>query len=471
MVKKTLILIIILLTFTNFLNISNVKADLNDIQINIIYPKENQAIPYTNPEVKVEFSSLSIIDVEKIQFIIDGLNIKEFDSDKNNLKITLNYLSYTPSEIFRFKNGNHTIFLQVEDIEGKKNSTQWNFIVDTSIPITQEDKIDVFTIIRYIIIGSIIGSIIFAIYLFYLKKTKKFTFKKYFIQHPMAKEYIILYVPIIVAFIVAILGFLYVSSTENLSPYSYEYVFIVALFIGLLPYVIKSQYEKRTLQKYERAFAQLLFEMADAMRGGLDPTKAIIELAKTDTSIMKNPLKRAAEAIKIGRPFDEVIKIMSRPLKSDLIQRYASLIGEASKVGGETSQVIYRAAKDMDDFIKINANRKRELTMQTTTIYISFSVMIIIIYLLLTMFPRMEGIDLSLLGSTDLESAKTATASGVERLSEIIIRQRFFHVIIINSIGTGIVIGEFVDGKIKYGLMHSLILIAASTIFFALLIL
>jgi pilus assembly protein TadC len=464
-----LILIIILFTFTNFLHISNVKADLNDIQINIIYPKENQAIPYTNPEIKVEFTSLSIIDIDKTQFIVDGLNIIEYDSE--NIEIGSNFLTYTPSEVFRFKNGNHTIFLQLEDIDGKKNSTQWTFIIDTSITITQEGKIDVFTIIKYMIIGSIIGSIIFAIYIFYLKKTKKFTFKKYFIQHPMAKEYIILYMPIIIAFIFIMLGFLYVSTTEGISPYSYEYVFIISFLIAIGPYAIRSQYEKRNLQKYERAFAQLLFEMADAMRGGLDPTKAIIELAKTDTSIMKIPLKRAAEAIKIGRPFDEVIKIMARPFNSDLIQRYASLIGEASKVGGETSQVIYRAAKDMDDFIKINADRKRELTMQTTTIYISFSVMIIIIYLLLTMFPRMEGIDLSLLGSVDLESAEAATSSSVERLSDIIIKQRFFHVILINSIGTGIVIGEFVDGKIKYGLIHSLILIAASTIFFTIMIL
>ncbi|MBD3263348.1 hypothetical protein GF374_03135 [Candidatus Woesearchaeota archaeon] len=469
MIKKTLILIIILFTFTNFLHISNVKADLNDIQINIIYPKENQAIPYTNPEIKVEFTSLSIIDIDKTQFIVDGLNIIEYDSE--NIEIGSNFLTYTPSEVFRFKNGNHTIFLQLEDIDGKKNSTQWIFIVDTSIPITQEGKIDVFTIIKYMIIGSIIGLIIFAIYIFYLKKTKKFTFKKYFIQHPMAKEYIILYMPIIIAFIFIMLGFLYVSTTEGISPYSYEYVFIISFLIAIVPYAIRSQYEKRNLQKYERAFAQLLFEMADAMRGGLDPTKAIIELAKTDTSIMKIPLKRAAEAIKIGRPFDEVIKIMARPFNSDLIQRYASLIGEASKVGGETSQVIYRAAKDMDDFIKINADRKRELTMQTTTIYISFSVMIIIIYLLLTMFPRMEGIDLSLLGSVDLESAEAATSSSVERLSDIIIKQRFFHVILINSVGTGIVIGEFVDGKIKYGLIHSLILIAASTIFFTIMIL
>lgn len=467
--KKTLILITLLITFSSFLYSTSVKADYDDIEINIIYPKENQAIPFTNPEVKIEFKSLSIIDPEKTEFTVDGLDIREFDDD--SLSITSTYLTYTPSEIFKFKNGNHTIFLQIEAMDGKKNSTQWNFIVDTSLPTTQEEKIDVFAIITYVIIGFIIALIIFTLYILYLKKTKKFTFEKYFIQHPMAKEYIILYMPIVIAFIVAILGFLYVSTKKDISPYSYEYVFIVALFVGILPYAVRSQYEKRTLQKYERAFAQFLFEMADAMRGGLDPAKAIIELASTDTGIMKKSLKRASGAIKIGRPFDEIIKIMARPFKSELIQRYASLIGESSRVGGETSQVIYRAAKDMDDFIKINSERKRELTMQTTTIYISFVVMLIIIYLLLVMFPRMEGIDLSLLGSADLESAKTATTSSVERLSETMIRRRFFHVIIVNSIGTGIVIGEFIDGKVKYGLIHSLILTASSVLFFVILLL
>ncbi len=50
-----------------------------------------------------------------------------------------------------------------------------------------------------------------------------------------------------------------------LSP---EYVFIAGFFIAVTAFAIDAYYEKRQMRAYERAFAQFLFEMADAMSGG-----------------------------------------------------------------------------------------------------------------------------------------------------------------------------------------------------------
>jgi archaellum biogenesis protein FlaJ (TadC family) len=228
--------------------------------------------------------------------------------------------------------------------------------------------------------------------------------------------------------------------------------------------------DRRKIVKYERAFSQLLFEIADAMRGGLDPTKAIIELAKTDTSILQKNLRIAADNIRLGRPFDEVMVALAKPIKSDLVQRYALLIGDTSKIGGEPAQVIHRAAKDMDDFIKVSEERRRQLQAQAITIYIAYGVLIIVLYQLVTMFPSLGTIDISLLGGgSNLEEAGEAT-NVVQRMSYFTLKQRFLDLLIINSIGTGTVIGSFVDGHIRFGLVHSLGLTAVSVIFFIVMI-
>jgi archaellum biogenesis protein FlaJ (TadC family) len=164
------------------------------------------------------------------------------------------------------------------------------------------------------------------------------------------------------------------------------------------------------------------------------------------------------------------MEVMVRSIKSDLVQRYAKLIGETSKVGGETSQVIHRTAKDMDDFLKINQERRRQLTSQVTTIYIAFAVLLIVLYQLISMFPSLGTIDISLLSATNPEAAGTG-GNVASQMSFLTMKRRFFHLVIINSLGTGLIIGEFIEGKIKFGLIHSVIMVLASVLFFGILIL
>jgi flagellar protein FlaJ len=242
---------------------------------------------------------------------------------------------------------------------------------------------------------------------------------------------------------------------------------VIVIFIAIAPYAIESQIERRLTGKYEKAYAQLLFEIADAMRGGLDPTKAIIELSKTDTSILKKRLKIAADNIRIGRPFHEVMPAMARDIKSELVQRYATIIGETSRIGGDPAIVIHRAAKDLDDFIKINKERRRQLTTQATIVYIAVAVLLIVLYQLIILFPSLGSIDLNLLGTSNLEKIGP---SAISRMSIIEVKQRFFDLCLINAVGTGTVIGAFIDGHFKYGLIHSLILTAVSAVFFVFLI-
>lgn len=456
---------LLITTFTIFLlfNVISFQVQAADFSIEISTPKDGEMVRNTRPTIQANFTGENA-DITKVTILIDGMDVTEFDEET---EITALYVKYTPSEILQLKDGNHTVKITATSKNAKQAEIEWTFIINTTLPPVEEGKIPILLIVQYIVIGVCIGLLIFTIYIIYLSKKKGFTFRKHFAKHPMQKNYLVLYLPIALAFAFVIFGFGYVDSVEGMPPYSYEYILIMGIFVGILPYAVESQLEKRLILKYERGFSQLLFEMADAMRGGLDPTKAIIELASTNSGLLHEPLKKAADSIKLGRPFEEVIQVMARPFKSDLIQRYTTLIAEASKAGGETSIVIHRAAKDMDDFIKVNMNRTRQLTMQTTTVYISFVVMLVTIYLLLTMFPSMEGMDLSLLGSTSLESTSSSGGTGITQLSDVLIRRRFFHVVMINSIGTGLVVGGFVDGKIKMGLIHALTLLAVGVIFFA----
>jgi hypothetical protein len=462
-------IIILLLLLVLLISLPSTSSQEDTIKptIAIISPLEGETIPTDLPEIKVEYDDLSGIDRDSVAIIVDNYDVTEWEE----ATITTTSCFYTPPEFFALDDGNHTVTIQVADKEGNLASLTWMFIVDTSLPQPTEGGIELYTIITYIIIITGLAFAAFGLYIVYLRKTKKFTFKKYFAQHNIQKEVFTLYIPAIIAFLFVIFGLAYASNNPaRLPDYSYEYIVVIGIFIVLAPFGIYSLLERRTIEKYERAFSQFLFEMADAMRGGLDPTKAVIELSKTHTGMLKKHLRRAADAIRIGRPFDEVITAMVRSIKSDLVHRYATLIGETSKVGGETSQVIHRTAKDMDDFIKVNQERRRQLLGQSVIIYIAIVVLLVILYQLVIIFPSLEGMDLGLIGAADLEEA-VAEQQIITRMSFYTLKQRFFHLVLINALGSGTIIGMFVDGKLKYGLLHSLLLTLITVIFFIVMIL
>ena len=245
-------------------------------------------------------------------------------------------------------------------------------------------------------------------------------------------------------------------------------MFIGAIFIGLTLYGVDARRQLNRLRTYERAFAQLLFEMADAMRGGLDPAKALSELSKTHTNVLRKPLRIAADGLLLGRPFDVVIRDMVAPMKSPLIKRYADLIAEATSVGGETATVVYRAAKDMDDFVKIEEERAAQLTLPIAVIYIAFGVLMAVLFALLYIAPELGTLNIGFLNPST-SALKGTSASQIPRLSTATLHERFFELMIINSLGTGAIIGAFSEGRARYGIIHALALVAATTIAFLLL--
>jgi hypothetical protein len=157
-------------------------------------------------------------------------------------------------------------------------------------------------------------------------------------------------------------------------------------------------------------------------------------------------------------------------MNSPLINRYAGLIADATNVGGETSTVVYRAAKDMDDFIKIEVERGKQLTLPVAVLYISFGVLMAVLFALLSIAPSLGSISFSIFsgGANPLSGGGGGGAAAivVPKLSTTTLEQRFADLMIINGVGTGIIIGAFTEGKVKYGLLHSLALAAATLIAF-----
>ncbi|HTT16978.1 MAG TPA: type II secretion system F family protein [Thermoplasmata archaeon] len=435
------------------------------LTIQILSPLPGSTVRSTTPTISAEFvDAVSSVEPGSVVMIVDGLNV----TVSGNVNVSATSVSYHVPTVLRLRTGTNNATVTATDAAGNHATISWNFTVTPGSPVSANPLAGVkpTTLLLYVGLAAALAGAGVGGYILFLKMTTRFTLRRYFATHPVQRTYLVLYLPAAVAFVVLLVGLSYVFSTPGLPDNAIDYVFIVTTFVALTPWGIDARRELARIRAFERSFAQFLFEMADAMRGGIDPAKALVELAKTHTNILAKPLRIASDSVRLGRPFGSILREMVSSMRSSLITRYAGLIADASSIGGETATVVYRAAKDMDDFVKIEEEREKQLMLPVAVIYIAFAVLMAVLFALLYIAPTLGTLNISFLGAGSPLSASGPAPTVVPKLSFDTLKERFFELMLINGLGTGAIIGAFTEGKARYGLIHSLGLVAATAVAF-----
>lgn len=229
-------------------------------------------------------------------------------------------------------------------------------------------------------------------------------------------------------------------------------VMVIALIIAILPYSIDITLQKRAIRKKEELYTEFLFKLSELMRGGLDPIKAVKELAKTDLGVLTPHVRIASTSMTFGKSFEEAMKAMAKSLQSELITRYTLLVIQASYSGGSVADLILKASEDMRSIISIEREKEGNLHQYVMIFYFAQGIIIFIVYILTTsLLPFVQQIS-------------TTQIFGKSDIGDIDFARGFFHMIILNSIFGGLIIGKISEGEARYGLKHVVVLVVAGYI-------
>lgn len=402
------------------------------------FPQPGQVVRTGTPTLVVNHTGT--LEPGQLEVRIDGLDLSEEEYRLNPTNV-----SYEVPGILKLKEGNHTF-----SVAAGGERVEVAFTVNYTIPPEPAKPLDVVLVVTTVG-GSVLavagaGAGLYA----WARKRHRFTFRKHFLRHPEQVRFITLYIPSGIA-VLAGLGAAFAVITMAHPPrYAMEYVLVAGAAGALGPFGVSSLRQTLRTRAYERAFAQFLFELADAVRGGIDPVKAVQELAKTDDGLLGKHIQRASDLLRLGRPMDEALKAMTQHMGSPLVSRYAALVGEASSMGGTVSSVMQRAAKDMDDLVKIKAERRRALRQPVFTMYMAFGVMLVMILQIVGFAPNIGDISLAVL--TGGEGAKPT----VPRMGLPAMQAAFFHLLLVNAAGSGLLVGSFQEGRIRNGILHAI---------------
>jgi len=224
-----------------------------------------------------------------------------------------------------------------------------------------------------------------------------------------------------------------------------DHILVFAVLIAIIPYSVDTYFQKRLLKKRELAFSEFLFKLSELMRGGIDPIKGVIDLSTTDLGAIGGNVKGAASAMILGHSFADAMNDMAAALKSKLIAKYINLVVQAAYTGGAVADLLLRTSEDMRAVIGIEREKEGNLKQYVVIFYLAQGIIVMLTYILSTsLLPLIQGVGMEMLGG-----------SGV---SDIDFERGFFHMIMLNALLGGIIVGQITEGEIKHGLKHSAIL-------------
>ncbi len=309
-------------------------------------------------------------------------------------------------------------------------------------------------------------------------------FKKIYKKYNLKREYIILILPALIAVVLVLISVLpsgqentkYISEegfsnatkeitiTNSQNMYkNLDQVIVFAVLVAITPFSIDVYLTRRRIRRYEEEYIGFLYELSELLRGGLDPLSAIKEIASPaiesgrSLHALSPHLKKAAAQIEWGVSFEAVIASMADSLKSPLINRYSKLIVQASRLGAINPAIILKSADDLEKTLQLEHEKEAALKEYLFIIYAAQFILIGLIYLLNTsLLPSVLN-----MFKMGIEGGKSfGIVAPKMNLSNF--KTGFFHVIMINAFASGIIAGQLTEGKARYGLRHSVIMILIS---------
>ena len=154
-------------------------------------------------------------------------------------------------------------------------------------------------------------------------------------------------------------------------------------------------------------------------------------------------------------------------MKSGIIQRIVVTINEGLIMGGNTSKIFKAAATEVNQVNQIEHQRKANMSVYMSVIVMCFFVFLAIILILdKTIFTSFFDIQTLQVAQTGQQMIDVVTISVVEPL---LLKYALFSFVFVQSIGSGILAGVMVDGKLSSGVRYGCILGLVTFIVFKLL--
>jgi len=241
-----------------------------------------------------------------------------------------------------------------------------------------------------------------------------------------------------------------------------DVIFLVFLFL-ITPvsfYLHLKHKEKKDMQE---RLPDFLIEVSDSLSSGMNTFEAIKVAEKGRYGKLNDEIRKMKAQLSWNLSVREVFVNFSERVKSGIIQRIVVTINEGLIMGGNTEKLFKAAAKEVNQVNNIENQRKANMSIYMSVIVLCFFVFLAIILILeQTIFTSFF----------DLQSKQVAQIGNVIKISQVdpvLLKYALFSFVYVQAIGSGLLAGYMMDGKVVSGVRYACVLALISFFVFKLL--
>lgn len=241
----------------------------------------------------------------------------------------------------------------------------------------------------------------------------------------------------------------------------------LAVLVAVGPYGFYIHRDAQRIRRLEERFPDFLRDIASSHKGGLTLAQSVTIAARGEYGPLTPEVRKMADQLSWNVSFHEALTRFAERVETPLVQRATNLIIEADRSGGATTDVLLAAARDAREIKNLENERRQTMGLYTIVVYITFFVFLGVAATLYAKFAPeiVHSVEASQGGLT---AGNSQAFSEALDLSDY---QRFYFVAaLVQAVGDGLVAGLLGTGQARLGLRHAFIMVLATYVIFALML-
>ena len=222
-----------------------------------------------------------------------------------------------------------------------------------------------------------------------------------------------------------------------LTDHSLDKQLVLAAIAAITPLSLAYEYKARKMAKLDKDIPEFLRNIAEMNEIGLSLKGAIGMLLKSNVGLLSGEIKRVWIDMEWGKQMKDALYKFENRVGTPALRRAVTLIVKASEVNDNTKDVLLIAANDAENVLSLRKDRFQSGFVYMSTIYIAFGTFLYICYSLSVQFLASIGGQ----GSVNMDN---------------VVPLMFFTSGMLGFF-SGLIAGQMAEGKVVYGLKHSII--------------
>lgn len=241
----------------------------------------------------------------------------------------------------------------------------------------------------------------------------------------------------------------------------------LGLLVILGPYGFWANREHNRVRHLEERFPDFLRDIASSHKGGLTLHQSVTIAARGEYGPLTPEVRKMADQLSWNVSFNDALERFSQRVETPLVQRAVSLIMQADRSGGSTTDVLLAAARDAREIKNLENERRLTMSLYTVVVYITFFVFLGVAAVLYAKFaPQIVASNEAVAAI----GAKPVGGLGKGGIGLDQYRLFYFTGAVVQGVGDGILAGLLGSGKASLGLRHAFLMVLITYVTFALLL-